>query len=201
MYTTVSSLITRLPELDDGRAWRVFDDRYSPMLRVFFQTFGVGAEAAGDMTQDAIQRAVDGLKRGEYRRDKGRLRDWMAGIARNVLRNYRRKRIPRTNIGPEAGAFWELREDPGALDGIEQADQRFDQVWVRARLRALLRLLAASFPRRDLRCYFLVEVQRLPIAVVAERLGLSPAAVFVKRRSVADWLLAVGPRFFARWER
>jgi RNA polymerase sigma factor (sigma-70 family) len=201
MYTTVSSLITRLPVLDDGRAWRVFDDRYSPMLRVFFQTFGVGAEAAGDMTQDAIQRAVDGLKRGEYRRDKGRLRDWMAGIARNVLRNYRRKRTPRTNVDPESGSFWELREDPSAGEEIAEAERRFDQVWVRARLRALLRLLAASFSRRDLRCYFLVEVQRLPIGVVAERLGLSPAAVFAKRRSVADWLLAVGPRFFTRWER
>ena len=67
-------------------AWAVFDERYSPLLRQFFRSFGVHDDSARDMVQETIERAIASLKEKRYERKKGRLRDWMAGIARNVLR-------------------------------------------------------------------------------------------------------------------
>jgi hypothetical protein len=117
------------------------------------------------------------------------------------MRNYRRKRRAHTNIGAVPGRFWERREDPSALDDIAAFEQQFDAVWVRARLSALIREAARVFPRGDLRCYFLMEVHGMSVDEVSERVGVSRASTFAKRRAVADWFLAVGPRFFASWEQ
>lgn len=201
MFTTVSFLASRLPELDDRRAWEVFESRYTPLLKRYFVRASCGFDVAHDLAQDTMQRVAAGLRSGRFRRDEGRLRDWIGGIARNVLRNHRRRSDARTNADELQTRFWEQREDPEAEEAQLVADERFDAIWVRARLSGLLRLAAQTFDTRDLRCYFLVEIRRLPIREVAHRTGLSESAVFQKRRSVASWLLAVGPRFVSRWEQ
>ena|GEM_PF-2723523 len=201
MFTTVSALLTRLPALQDKQAWAIFDGRYSPLLRRFFSSFGVTGEPARDLTQDTIQKAIKGLRSGAYHRDKGRLRDWMGGIAKNVLREHWRKDRRDGNPMQAKTVFWDTRRDPAAEDAMRQVDQRFDEIWVRVRLSALIRYALLSFSHRDLRCYFLVEVHRRPVAEVAQRLGMSVSSVYNRRRAVAKWFRAVGPRFISRWEK
>ncbi len=201
MFTTVSFLATRLPELSDRRAWRLFEERYTPMLKRYFRKSNCSEHIATDLAQDTIQKVAEGLCQGRFERDKGRLRDWIGGIARNVLYNHRRKGRPMTGADGLRTGFWESREDPAAADEVLAADERFDAIWVRARLSALIRLASKTFELRDLRCYFLVEIRKLPIKVVAQRTGLSETAVYQKRRKVAAWLLAIGPRFISRWEQ
>ncbi|MCK4659828.1 MAG: sigma-70 family RNA polymerase sigma factor [Phycisphaerae bacterium] len=201
MFTTVSALLTRLPELEDKQAWEIFDSRYSPMLRRFFASLGAGSEPARDMTQNTIQKAIHGLRAGSYHREKGRLRDWIGGIAKNVLREHWRKVRRDSDSVQVKTMFWESCEDPTAEDAVRQVDQRFDEIWVRARLSALIRHALQFFSHRDLRCYFLVEVHKRPIAQVAQRLGMSVSAVYNRRRAVAQWFLAVGPRFISSWEK
>lgn len=200
MITTVSSLISRLPRLDDRRAWSQFEERYSPVLRRYFRQSGCHVDLASDLTQDTLERVALGLRRGVFRRDMGRLRDWIGGIARNVLRNHRRKSKSQTNLDAVREQFWDDQADPGAEEALLAADARFDTIWVRLRLSALIRLAAQSFDTRSLRCYFLVEVRQLPIKEVARRTHLSESAVFMKRRNVANWMLQVGPRFISSWE-
>jgi len=200
MITTVSSLISRLPQMDDLGAWQQFMERYAPVLRRYFRQAGCRVDLAHDLTQDTLERVALGLRRGAFRREQGRLRDWIGGIARNVLRNHRRKANSRTNADAVATQFWDQQADPQGESELLAADARFDAIWVRARLSALIRLAAQSFETRELRCYFLVEVRRLPIKEVARRTRLSESAVFMKRRNVANWLLQVAPRFVSRWE-
>ena len=201
MFTTVSALLTRLPELADEQAWEIFDSRYSPMLGRFFSSFGVTGELARDMSQETIQRAIGGLRSGAYHREKGRLRDWMGGIAKNVLRGHWREARRGGGMLQAKTGFWETCEDREAEQAVRDVDRRFDEIWVRARLSALIRHALSFFKPRDLRCYFLVEVHKRPIAEVAQRLGMSVSAVYQRRRAVAEWFLAVGPRFISRWER
>jgi RNA polymerase sigma factor (sigma-70 family) len=200
MFTTVSNLISRLPELDDGAAWRVFEQRYSHVLKLFFRKSFCAESVSKDLTQETIQRVVQGLKDGRFTRERGRLRDWINGIARNVLRGHLRSVGARPRGDSLRTGFWANQEDPMAESELRQAEERFDAIWVRARLSQLLRMAARNFSPRDLRCYFLVEVRRLPIKLVGERLQLSESAVFQKRRQVANWLLAVAPRFISRWD-
>ncbi len=200
MFTTVSFLVTRLPELNNRRAWETFEARYTPMLQRYFTKSGCNSEIARDLAQDAIQRAATGLKEGRFEKSSGRLRDWIGGIARNVVRNHHRKASLRNSPQPQTG-FWSDQEDPQAEEELLRADEQFDALWVRHRLSSLLRVAVKNFSTKDLRCYFLVEVRGLPIKVVAERIGISETSVFQKRRSVANWLLAMGPRFISQWEK
>ena len=130
MFTTVSALLTRLPGLQDAQAWEVFDSRYSPMLKRFFSSFGATGEPARDLTQETIHKAIDGLRAGTYARDKGRLRDWMGGIAKNVLREHWRKLRRDGNRVQTKTVFWETRPDPSAEDAVREVDQRFDECLV-----------------------------------------------------------------------
>ncbi len=200
MFTTVSFLVTRLPELNNQKAWAAFEARYSPMLQQYFIKCGCGKDVASDLAQDAIQKAATGLQQGKFDKANGRLRDWIGGIARNVVRNYRRHAALRTNPQPQTG-FWSDQEDPHGQDAMLRADEQFDALWVRHRLSSLLRIAAENFSVKDLRCYFLVEVRGLPIKEVARRIHLSETSVFQKRRKVANWLLAMGPRFISQWEK
>ncbi len=199
MLSTVSFLITRLPELGDRRAWEVFEIRYTPVLKRYFRKSGCADHIAADLAQETIRRVAEGLSGGAYRRDKGKLRNWIGGIGRNVLRNYQRKTGERPT--PLRTELLASQEDPSAREALEEAEKAFDAVWVRSRVSALIRKAAESFDTRDLRCYFLVEIRKLPVKTVAQRLGLSEASVFNKRRAVANWLLDVGPRFISTWEQ
>ncbi len=200
MFTTVSFLVTRLPELNNRRAWEAFEVRYSPMLQQYFIKSGCNSDTARDLAQDTIQRAATGLKEGRFEKSSGRLRDWIGGIARNVIRNHYRRAAHRNNAQTQTG-FWSDQEDPEAEHEVDRADEQFDALWVRHRLSSLLRVAASNFSTKDLRCYFLVEVRGLPIKSVADRIGISETSVFQKRRRVANWLLAMGPRFISQWEK
>jgi RNA polymerase sigma factor (sigma-70 family) len=201
MFTTVSFLASRLPELNDRQAWIVFERRYTPLLKRYFTKSGAPDATAHDLAQETMQHVAVGLQNARFRRGEGRLRDWIGGIARNVLRNYRRKCRASALEAHPATQFWADHADPDAQAEVLEADARFDAIWVRSRLSALLRLAAETFSRRDLRCYFLTEICKLPIREVARRTGLSESSVFQKRRQVAAWMLAVGPRFISRWEQ
>ena len=200
MFTTVSSLLTRLGDMDDRRAWEVFHERYARLLRSYFRKCGVADQITVDLAQDVIHRAVRGLGSGGFQRSRGRVRDWIGGIARNVLRNHlRRSASAATVVGPKT-QFWEMRADPVAEGRLAEAEGRFDAIWVRSRLSSLIRLAAQYFDRRDLQCFFLVQIRKRPVKEVASRLGLSETAVFRKRRLVAEWFQAVGPQFVSNWE-
>lgn len=201
MFTTVSYLVSRLPELDDHQAWEVFANRYTPLLQRYFNKFGFDRDVCGDLAQDTMQLVAEGLRRRQFDRKKGRLRDWIGGIARNVGRNHLRRSSAKTNADAIKTGFWASQEDPEASSEHLKADEQFDALWVRARLSSLLRLASKTFDQRELRCYFLVEIRRLPIREVARRTGLSESTVYHKRRQVARWLLAMGPRFVSRWEQ
>ena len=201
MYTTVSILVTRLPELENRDAWRLFEQRYTPLLKRYFRKSSCAEDIANDLAQETIQRVAKGLRDGAFHREDGRLRDWIGGISRNVLRNHRRKAKYRANIGQPKTRFWTVQEDPAAEEALQAADERFDAIWVRTRLSKLIRLATETFSTRDLRCYFLVEIQKLPIKEVAHRTGFSETSVYQKRRKVANWFLTFGPRFISKWEQ
>lgn len=199
MFTTVSNLLTRLPELNDEAAWQAFEKRYSPMLHLYFKRSVAQRHVVPELTQETMRRVVQGFRDGGFQRSRGKLRNWIAGIARHVLINHLRR--SRGEVSQLQTDFWSEREDPDADGEIAAVDQRFDAVWVRARLSQLIRFARRNFEIRDLKCYFLVEIRKLPIKEVAGRLSLSESAVFAKRRQVANWMMAMGPRFISSWER
>jgi len=75
----------------DQRAWRSWYEReYAPLEAYVLWRCGNGRDLADDVLQETWMTAVRGVRK--FRPDAGSFRNWLRGIAANVLRNQLRSR-------------------------------------------------------------------------------------------------------------
>src|SRR5262245_14307875 len=83
---TRTSLLVRIRDPHDGRAWSEFVAVYAPLLHAYGLKHGLQDADAADLSQTTLHlvfRAVPGFV---YDPQKGTFRGWLLTIARNELR-------------------------------------------------------------------------------------------------------------------
>lgn len=107
---TTPSLLLRLRDSGDDRAWQDFMQVYSPLIYGYCRKRHVQAQDAADVTQEVLMRVNRAIGEFEYSSQKGMFRDWLAKIVRNEL-----------------SRFWAKR---GSSQPLEQAAEAVDhQLW------------------------------------------------------------------------
>ena len=100
---TPKTLLRKIAEYangDDASEWARFVELYEPVIRIYITQFSdVGAADADDIVQDIFIRLVDVLRKGEYKRKKGRFRNYLAAMVRRLLIDRHRREMARTGIG------------------------------------------------------------------------------------------------------
>lgn len=124
---TSTALLEGLSDPANASVWREFDERYRPILLAFARRMGLNDVDAADMAQEAMLRFVKAYREGQYDRSRGRLRSWLTGMARNSLRDMRR-RIERRGERRGLSAL-------EALPGEEEMEAAWDAECERAVLR------------------------------------------------------------------
>lgn len=124
---TSTALLQGLNDPANEQVWREFDVRYRPILIGFARRMGLGDADAADMAQEALLRFLQSYREGHYDRERGRLRSWLTGIARNCLRDMRR-RAERRREHRGLSAI-------GALPGEDEIDAAWDAECERAILK------------------------------------------------------------------
>src|SRR5678816_3748894 len=121
-FTTATStaLLQALMNGSDDRAWSQFVLRYRPLLVRYAARLGLSSDDTEDFAQATLGAFAGAYRAGNYERTRGRLRDWLFGIARNHLRVARR--------GKRRGVV-ELTDQP-AIDE-DAAERAFDEEWQR----------------------------------------------------------------------
>ena len=179
---TSTTLLARLAERETGidqAAWRIFFERYQPVMVEYARMKGAGDEAE-DIVQEVFADLAKVFKAGRYVRDKGRFKNYLAKMLRNELVSRFRRgqaRPDRDGVNittTSVVANKELQVEPSF--GEIEAD---DEAWELARHRAAVEhvLAKTALSEQSRRIYRELMATGDNCAEVARRLGLLPATV------------------------
>ena len=181
--TTNTLLLDALRAGGDGRAWQQFCDRYRPtIVRYGVSVFRLDEHDAEDAAQQALMAFHTGFLRGEYARDRGRLRSWLFGIATNQMRQILRKKArsqeTQAPIGPTGGNLLQLIPDQADLE------QAWEQEWQKAVYLQCMVEVRRQFNSRTVEAFELYARDGVSAREVAERLGITTNAVYLAKQHI-----------------
>ncbi len=182
---TTVELLRAVRSGPDDPAWRLFTERYEPLLLAVSRGFGLRPDDAQDVSQQALLEFVRDLRAGAFDRERGRMRHWILAILRNRLRDHLRARARRAAAPMDALSEAAAIPDPGSLDReLDGAWQR--ELERRIAVEAFDRLRAAgSFAPATLQAFELAALRGVPAASAAELCGITVDQVYVARSRVA----------------
>jgi RNA polymerase sigma-70 factor (ECF subfamily) len=179
--TTRPSLLLRLRDPADDRAWIEFTDLYGPLIRRVARRGGLQEADAADLGQEVFRAVAGAIGRYDLDRARGSFRGWLLRIARNLLLNLlaARRRHPAAGGGTEALARLEALPDPSAEDStaFEAEYRRRTFEWAAEQVRG-------DFRRATWQAFWRTAVGGEEPSAVAADLGLSLGAVYVARTRV-----------------
>lgn len=174
---TNTAILNGLHEAGDDRAWGLVVGRYRPLLLRFAMRMGLTRTDAEDAAQMVLLELVRSLRSGAYDRSRGRLRQWLFGIARNQVANCKRRRPPEHTPGRDTRttAFFDRlpgEEAPGARDT--------------ALIDRCLETVRAEVSAQTMDAFHLFAVLGMPAREVAHQLKMTENAVFGAKRRVLE---------------
>jgi RNA polymerase sigma-70 factor (ECF subfamily) len=176
---TRCSLLVRLRDVSDARAWAEFVDVYAPLVYRLARRQGLQDADAADLTQEVLGVTVDALPRFIYDPRRGSFRSWLFTVARHRLQRLfeNRRRQPQGSGDPAAEKLLEAQPAPGEAAEWERDYQRRLFEYAAQRVRGHFR---PSTWDAFWRTATLGEEAR----TVAASLGISVGAVYIARNRV-----------------
>lgn len=197
IFTTVTNtlLLDGLQRKDDA-VWSQFVARYRPMLVRFAQRQGLSEDNADDAAQQTLIAFCSAYQEGKYARELGRLRHWLFGIARNQIRNTRRK-VNRREVqvvedSDETNIFQRQPDDT-------DMEKIWEEEWQASLLKQCLEEIRREHDAKSIEAFELFAWKGLPAQQVADQLGLTPNAVFIIKHRIMKRIKELLPRMEEIW--
>ena len=179
--STRPSLLVRLRNRSDDRAWEEFLEIYTPLILNLARRKGLQESDAADLLQDVFRAVAQAIDRYDPDPARGSFRAWLTRIARNLIVNQliARRRHPAGTGGDTAAQLLEGHAAP-----VEEETALF-----LAEYRRRLFLWAAEQVRGEFRMpvwqsFWMAGVEGRPAKAVAQALGLSVGAVYHNKSRV-----------------
>jgi RNA polymerase sigma-70 factor (ECF subfamily) len=136
---TRPSLLVRLRDPQDERAWGEFVEIYGPLVRRLARRRGLQDADAADLAQEVFRAVASAIERYDPDPSAGSFRGWLFTIARNLLVNLlaSQRRHPRGTGDTDMREFLESRPAPDAEDAaLFEAEYRRGLLeWAAGRVR------------------------------------------------------------------
>lgn len=178
---TRHSLLLRLPDTADVDAWDQFVSIYQPLVFRLARSKGFQDADANDIVQEVMVAVSKAIHRWDQDPTKGRFRDWLYKIARNLMINFltRRKHLPLGQGGSELVRLLNEKADPNTEEA--ESSREFDLEYRRE-----LYLIAARQVRSDVRsktweAFQRTSIEGASIKEAADFLGMTEGAILVAR--------------------
>lgn len=178
---TNTELLDGLRRAENRMVWQQFVQRYQPMIERYAVRFGLSSADAQDAAQQTLIEFCAAYQAGKYDREQGRLRSWLFGIARNQMRNQRRRsgRKERQVVDKtDATGFF------GSLPGDDELESAWDEEWRQSVIRQCLDELRRDVDPKTVEAFELFAWKGLPAEDVAARLDMTPNAVFIAKHRI-----------------
>jgi RNA polymerase sigma factor (sigma-70 family) len=175
---TRNSLILRLRDPADSEAWTEFVQVYRPALYRFACARGFQHADAENLVQEVLAGVSRGIGSWSPDRERGPFRAWLFRIARNKTINFlTRPQYQSIGTGDTRTLRWiENQPAPSRADwvALDAEYQREVVAWVIKRART-------GVSEKTWQAFWLTYIEEVPVQAVAERLGISPGAVYIAR--------------------
>lgn len=181
-FITTTLLLSRLHDVADQEAWRLFDSRFRKVLVATAGRLGLDGSEAEDVAQETMMQALRDYRAGRYDRTRGRLSSWILGIAHHRItdakrRDARRRSLPEQTPSCDESTLSEAFE-------CELEREIFNQAWESVRENSQI---APS----TLLAFELTALRGVPASEAARQTGLTVDQVYVARTRVSKRLREV----------
>jgi RNA polymerase sigma-70 factor (ECF subfamily) len=180
--STRHSLLVRLRDRDDERAWSEFTEIYVPLVHRLARRWGLQDADAQDLVQEVFRAVARAIERYDPDPDRGSFRGWLSRIARNLIINLlaARRRQPQGTGDTDMHRLLEDRPDPTGEDSVffEVEHRRRLIAWAAERIRG-------EFSEAAWQAFWQTGVEGKSPKEVAEALGMTLGTVYqYKSRAV-----------------
>jgi RNA polymerase sigma factor (sigma-70 family) len=158
---------------DDEHAWRTFCERARPVLQALGRRLGLSPDDADDVAQEALHDCWQEVRSDRYRRERGRLRQFLVAIARHRVADLQRKQ--ERDRGRRGDSV--IAELPASADDVERI---FEQEQRRKILADAMEMLAnrSGYTELTLRAFERVCLDGASPDDVARELSVHPQVVY-----------------------
>jgi RNA polymerase sigma-70 factor (ECF subfamily) len=177
---TRTTILESLHDPGNDQAWSTLVGRYRPQLLRFAARLGLPPADAEDAAQIILMEFVNAFRVGAYDRSRGRLGQWIFGIARKQIANCKR-RSPREHTphrDARTTAFFDRFPDESIAGSAFRAKQDADLI------QRCLDIVRDEVSPQTMDAFHLFAVLGRPARDVAADLGMTENAVFGAKRRV-----------------
>ncbi len=182
MDQTRSTLLIRIRDPAETKAWGEFVALYEPLLTAYVRRRGLGEEDVRDVVQDVFARLVKSLPEFSLARHRGRFRTWLWQVCQSALCDWARRRRRQSR----AEDVWLKRLSDTPPSGASDSDAEWERLHRRRILSFALERVRARSQPASWACFEGHLLQRKPSAQVARELGCSANAVNINCSRILD---------------
>jgi RNA polymerase sigma factor (sigma-70 family) len=188
---TKTELLQRLRDAADPLVWDEFFRRYWRLIYALARRRGCSDHTAEEMVQDVMLTVFQQREVFCYDPARGRFRDWLASVVRNLVA--RRRRAPGERLRGIGGDLLGVAEEAAAAD--PPADAAWEAAYEETLLATLLDVVRHEVAPETYQAFELAAIHDLPGDQVAALTGLSRNAVYLARRRVLERLKELGASY------
>ncbi len=183
---TQPSLLVRLRDARDERAWAQFVDVYAPLVYGYVRRRGLQDADAADLTQVVLRVVASAIQKLDYNPERGSFRGWLFTIVRTKLASFLGRR-PEVQGTGDTSTHRLLEAQPAPDAEVQAWETEYDQrlfAWAAEQVRGQVR--DATW-----QAFWQTAVEGKPGKEVAASLGMTLAAVRLAKSRVVARLKAL----------
>ena len=182
---TRPSLLARIKDTGDRRAWAEFVDIYAPLIYGYALKRGLQDADAADLTQEVLGKVARSAARLQYDPARGTFRGWLFRVVRNELADFGAARRRHRPGSGDTAVKRRLEEQPApSADEVAAWEREYErQLFARA-----CEQIRRDFQESTWQAFWRTAIQGQRGKDVAGALGLTTAAVYLAKRRVTERL-------------